>query len=141
MLSKIMDFGEATISRYESNPYKTKHMIICCVAITGLVYAHHDMGALSLGHRAIMELRGINVKESYNYNFDYPTYVIYPNEEDESKDLLSETENNILKRVCDKFKDFTGKQIADYMHQETAYTNTRDKEIITFSYAKEIREF
>lgn len=111
------------------------------VAITGLVYAHHDMGALPLGHSAIMELRGINVKESYNYNFDYPTYVIYPNEEDESKDLLSETENNILKRVCDKFKDFTGKQIADYMHQETAYTNTRDKEIITFSYAKEIREF
>ena len=44
MLSKIMDFGEATISRYESNPYKTNHMIICCVAITELVYAHHDMG-------------------------------------------------------------------------------------------------
>ncbi len=110
------------------------------IAISGLVYTHNNMGALPLGHSAILELRGINVQEKYNWDFDFPTYTIFP-KDNSSTSLLSEKELNVIRRVCDKFGNFTGKQIAEYMHQETAYTKTDDRDIITFSYAKEIREF
>lgn len=110
------------------------------VAISGLVYEHNNMGALPLGHSAILELSGINVQEDDLGYFNYPTYTILP-KNNSSTSLLSEDELNIISRVCDKFKNFTGKQIADYMHQETAYTKTNNRDIITFSYAKEIREF
>lgn len=108
-------------------------------AITGLVYQHEALGALPLGHNAIMELSGIDVHESYNFDFNYPTYTIYP--KINSNAFLSDTEIDILERVCKKFKNYTGKQIADYMHKETAYTNTLTDEIITFNYAREIKDF
>ncbi len=110
------------------------------VAITGLVYEHNNMGALPLGHSAILELSGINVHENYSLDFNYPTYTILP-KDNSSTSLLSKKELNIISRVCNKFKNFTGRQIADYMHHETAYINTNNRDIITFSYAKEIREF
>lgn len=110
------------------------------IAISGLVYEHHNMGALALGHSAILELSGIDVQESYSLDFSRPTYTISP-KENSSTSLLSEDELNIIIRVCNKFRKFNGKQISNYMHQETAYTNTTDHDIITFNYAKEIKDF
>lgn len=110
------------------------------VAISGLVYEHNYMGALPIGHNAIIELSGIDVQKSVSSNFNFLTYTISP-KENISTSLLSENELNIIKKVCNKFKDFNGKQIADYMHCETAYTHTNDHDIITFSYAKEIKDF
>ena len=111
------------------------------IAITGLIYEHKDMGALPLGHNAIMELSGIDVIERYSFDFNYPTYTICPKKENNSLSLISETEINILSRVCEKFKNYTGNQIASYMHKESAYINTMNDEIITFNYAKEIKDF
>lgn len=110
-------------------------------SITGLIYAHKDMGALPLGHNAIMELNGIDVRENYNNNFDYPTYTIYPKKTESELLLLSDYDKKILMKVYNKFKSYTGKQIADYMHHETAYTQTLDNEIITFGYADDVRDF
>ena len=78
--------------------YKEKN-----VSITGLVYEHKDMGALPLGHSALMELSGIDVRENYSNDFDYPTYTVYPKECDFS--LLSEKEKNIILKVCKKFRN------------------------------------
>lgn len=114
--------------------YKEKN-----VSITGLVYEHKDMGALPLGHSALMELSGIDVRENYSNDFDYPTYTVYPKECDFS--LLSEKEKNIILKVCKKFRNYSGKQIAKYMHEETAYIKTEDREIIPFSYANDVRDF
>ena len=43
--------------------------------------------------------------------------------------------------VVKKFEDYTAKDIVEYMHKETAYIKTKDKEIIPFSLAKEIQTF
>ena len=88
-----------------------------------------------------MELSGIDVIERYSFDFNYPTYTICPKKENNSLSLISETEINILSRVCEKFKNYTGNQIASYMHKESAYINTMNDEIITFNYAKEIKDF
>ena len=44
----------------------------------------------------------------------------------------------ILDRVINKFKDFNTKDIVEYMHDEIAYKETRDGEIIPFCFAKNI---
>ena len=54
---------------------------------------------------------------------------------------LSTEEYEIIDRVIEKFKSYTGKRLMDYMHEETAYTQTTMKDIISFSLAKEIRDF
>ena len=51
---------------------------------------------------------------------------------------LSEQEVGILNRVIDKFSGFTSQRIIDYMHQEDAYKNTEDGEVISYELAKRV---
>ncbi|MDD3184048.1 MAG: DUF4065 domain-containing protein [Anaerostipes sp.] len=55
--------------------------------------------------------------------------------------FLSKDEIKILNRVINKFKSFSSADIVEYMHAETAYTETKDGEVIPFSLASEIRDF
>lgn len=110
------------------------------IAITGLVYKHKPMGALPIGHNDIINLPGINVEENNTDTFEYTVYNILPNENADPS-ILSKEEIAVLDQVIDKFKSFNGAKIAEYMHQEYAYTHTVSNEIITFAYAKEIKEF
>ena len=57
------------------------------------------------------------------------------------KSKLTIEEKKILDMVIAKFKTYTAPQIIDYMHDEVAYKKTKDKEIIPFSLAKQIRDF
>ena len=56
-------------------------------------------------------------------------------------DILSEKEVEILDRVIKKFGTYTGKELMDYMHSETAYINTKQNEIIPYDLAKDVRPF
>lgn len=107
-------------------------------AMTGLVYCHEEMGALPIGHYKIGGLQLVMVEEEYDY--ENVKYRFLPNEKlDEVS--LSINERKILDMVIDKFKTYTAQQIIDYMHDEIAYKKTKDKEIIPFSLAKQIRDF
>lgn len=110
-------------------------------AITGLVYKHMPMGALPIGHSSLVELSGINFVEDYIDNYEKISYRFYPNENLNYSQVLSRTEIDILEKVYEKFRNYNGKRIADYMHEETAYKSTSEGDIITFAYASEIREF
>ena len=59
-----------------------------------------------------------------------------PNENYKPKVHLTEKEKEICNRVVNKFKNFTTKELVDYMHKEKAYTDTKPNEVIDFSYAK-----
>ena len=50
-------------------------------------------------------------------------------------------EKNILDVVINKFRDFKASEIVGYMHEERAYKETSNGEIIPFSIAKAIRNF
>ena len=110
------------------------------IAITGLVYQHYQMGALPMGHNKILELKRLNVQENIEPDFIHSSYTImYSDKIDMS--TLSEAEKNVLDRVYNKFRGYNGKMIANYMHDEKAYTCTNDREIIPFSLAAQIRNF
>lgn len=108
-------------------------------AITGLVYCHEKMGALPLGHYKIMGLENVIFEELESYQYD--TSFCFMENEKLNTNCLSTEEYEIIDRVIEKFKSYTGKRLMDYMHEETAYTQTTMKDIISFSLAKEIRDF
>ena len=107
-------------------------------AITGLVYQHCEMGALPIGHRAIMDLN--NVKVVSEDGFEYTKYHVLPNET-LNLSVISAEELDILDQVIKQFKDVIAQDIVDYMHKEEAYNLTNYGEIIPFSLAKTIRDF
>lgn len=106
-------------------------------SMTGLVYCHDEMGALPIGHYKIGGLQNVKMEEEFDGDSSKYRFLSNP-KLDESK--LSDEEKQILDKVIDKFKTWNATQIIDYMHEEIAYKNTKDKEIIPFSLAKQIRE-
>lgn len=108
-------------------------------AMTGMVYRHKPMGALPIGHYSLMNLEKLNVKEEMSYNYDTMLHV-YPTVNMDYS-VLNNGEKAILDKVIEKFKHYKAKEIVDYMHEERAYKETSDEEIIPFSLAKEIRAF
>ncbi len=108
-------------------------------AITGLIYRHNEMGALPIGHYSLMNLENLNVQEEVNLNYDSMLHV-YPSKNMDYS-VLSDKDKSILDAVIMKFKNFKTQEIVDYMHEEKAYRETKQGEIIPFSKAKEIRDF
>ena len=108
-------------------------------AMTGMVYRHNDMGALPVGHYSLMNLENLNVHEEESYNYDSMLHI-YPTEGMDYS-VLSAEDRKVLDTVIRKFKNYKAKDIVDYMHEETAYKDTKSGEIIPFSLAKEIRDF
>lgn len=108
-------------------------------SMTGLVYRHDRMGALPVGHYSLMNLENLNVSEEINQN-DNSMLHVYPCLNADYS-ILTNEERSVLDAVINKFKDFKAGEIVDYMHEETAYKETKDGEIIPFSLAKDIREF
>lgn len=108
-------------------------------AITGLVYAHENFGALPLGNEYIIKLPSIKYTieiiddEKYRYNICF-------NEKYEIKDI-DKREKEIIDKVIEKFKDYNAEQIVEYMHNEKAYKETLMSEVISFDYAKTLKEF
>ena len=137
------------ISKNYSNLYKVKLMkllwYIDCIyykennkSLTGLVYVHQKMGALPIAYDELLKLPSIIVNEEIIENSDYfICYHILPNENYRVK-KLSDKEKRICDLVINKFKNFSTKEIVDYMHKEKAYIDTKNNEIIDFSYAKYI---
>lgn len=95
-------------------------------------------GILPIGHYKLVDLENVNMKEEEDG--EYIKYLFLP---DKNIDFscISEEEKGVLDMVISKFKDFSTADIVNYMHEEKAYLETKDKEIISFDLAKEIRDF
>ena len=100
--------------------------------ITGLAYFHMDYGACPLGLDILLDSNDIQVKQI--------------EEEDSVKNIivsvncvykLSIEEQEIIRFVTDKFKDFSTAEIVNYMHQEKGYIETDIKKF--FLLLKKIR--
>ena len=108
-------------------------------SITGLVFTHMPYGALPIGHKEIIELSSLKSNLFIN-DKEYEEYRIEFNEEYKLKKLESK-EKEIIDKVIDKFKGISSHEISNYMHEEKAYKETNDNEIIPFTFAKDIRQF
>lgn len=145
-----MEVVVSYLAEYMSNLYKVKLMKSLWYsdalsykrtgkAMTGLVYRHDAMGALPIGHYSLMNLENLNIKEEMSYNYNSMLHV-YPSEKADYS-ILSGEEKDILDAVIEKFKNYKASEIVEYMHEERAYNETSNGDIIPFSLAKEIRNF
>lgn len=107
-------------------------------AMTGLIYLHLPMGAVPIGYKAMIALDNVNTEEG---GFDYPNSLRFLPNYNLKDDILDDEEKKIIDNVIDKFKDYSGKEISEYMHNEQAYKLTKANEIIPFSYSKDMRGF
>lgn len=107
-------------------------------SMTGLVYQHLPMGAVPVAYNDILYLSAIKVEEELFE--DYTGYRIYANKEINLSAFTLE-ELSVLNKVAGFFKDKTTREIVNYMHDEKAYRETVDHQVIPYSLAKEIREF
>ncbi len=107
-------------------------------SMTGLIYLHMQHGALPIGWREIGNLDSVN-KENVVV-IDYLATEYTPKDTDEiDESLFTEEELSILHNVCSKFKTITGTELSKIMHNEAAYLQTTDRQIIDFSIIKEIK--
>lgn len=143
-LSSVMSY----FAQYSKNLYKVKLMKLLWYAdvlffkrhgrsMTGLVYEHMTYGALPIGFNEIIELPAVKVVEEFIYE-DISYRILPAAKIDNSQFALEEL--RVLQTVAEKFKDFKTKQIVEYMHQEKAYLETDDRQIIPYSLAKELKE-
>lgn len=105
--------------------------------ITGIVYSHMPYGALPYSFNQILELKEIE-KNTEIVDDCEKTHIISVNIED---GILSEEERNVVDEICDRFKDFSSKEISEYMHQEIAYQETKDNMPISYQFAFQLRDF
>lgn len=147
-----IDKVEAVINYFASNVpylYKVKMMKLIWYSdvlsynntgktITGLVYRHEKMGALPIGNNRIMTLENVLIEEEYFEVYDNVSYSFVKNDNIDMS-VLSDEEIEILKKVSEKFKDYSGMDIMQYMHNEKAYTDTESDNIIPFSLTKDIK--
>lgn len=103
-------------------------------SMSGLVYQHMPMGALPVGHYELMNL--VPHEEIYN-DYETTSYRILPKEQFEESFFTSE-ELDVLYRVLQKFKSYTGTELADYMHNEIAYIQTADYAYIPYSLSAKV---
>lgn len=110
------------------------------VSMSGLKYVHlpygpvpdnFDMlfGKMSADHIAHIEVV---------YDNGYEKHQVIP-ECDMQIGVLTEEELDVLERIYEKFKDFGSADISNYSHKEKGYSTTKQGEIISYSYAKDIQ--
>lgn len=103
--------------------------------ITGLIYQALPMGAVPIGHEAIIELSGIRYEEIEIG--DGTGYKFLPTENREYSSLEKE-DFEILNTVIQHFGKKSKGEIIAAMHDEEAYKKTAIREIISFDYAKNL---
>jgi putative zinc finger/helix-turn-helix YgiT family protein len=134
-------------SRNVNNLYKVKLMKLLWYAdslsyknrgyaITGLVYRKLPMGAVPIGHDVIIELKGITYEEMEIG--DGIAYKFCPSDNSEYP-YLNDNDKLILDNVIDKFGNMSKDEIVSCIHNETAYVETKPKEIISFKYSMSLK--
>ncbi|MFX3625114.1 MAG: type II TA system antitoxin MqsA family protein [Ectobacillus sp.] len=108
--------------------------------MSGLVYRHLPLGAVPKAHEEILRYSQSSIEIVEEYIEDNVAYKILPKANvDLSK--FSAEEISVLQTVLEKFDNMGSRQISNYMHEEIAYQETDEDEIIPYSLAREIHDF
>lgn len=110
------------------------------ISMSGLKYVHFPydpvpenfdilFGKMSADHIVHIEVV---------YDNEYEKHQVVP-ECDIKEGVLSSGEIDVLERIYEKFKDFGSVEISNYSHKEKGYNSTKQGEIISYAYAKNIQ--
>lgn len=109
-------------------------------SMSGLKYAHLPYGPVPenfdilFGKMSADHIAHIEVV----YDNGYERHQVIP-ECDIPEDIFSAEELEVLERILAKFKDFGSVDISNYSHKEKGYRSTKQGEIISYLYAKDIQ--
>jgi len=115
------------------------HYRTTTVSLTGAAYRKIPFGPAPTAYDALlsrMEFEGVLVSEEVEYPGGY-TGTDYRAGPDTATVVVEFTarELAVLERVAGAFQGFSAKRISDHSHQESAYRNTPDKEMISYQEA------
>ncbi len=108
-------------------------------SISGLRYVHLPYGPVpdyfDFLLAAMAEDHIVHIE--VNYDNGYEKHQVVP-ERDVVQGVLSKEELAVMNRVYEKFINCGSVDISNYSHHEKGYINTKQGEIISYSYAKDI---
>lgn len=111
-------------------------------SISGLSYVHLPYGPVPQNHEILLGMLEhdniAHVNIVYNGSYEYHQIV---SDVDDNIESLTDAEKDVLNRVYEKFKNYGSKEISDYSHQEKGYKETENFELISYKYAKDLKEF
>lgn len=141
----------AFFAQYSSRLYKVKLMKLLWYAdalfckkhgrgMSGLVYIHLPFGAVPKAHEEILKYSQSSIEIVEEYMDENIAYKILPRKDiDLSKFSIEEI--SVLQAIIEKFDHMGSRKISDYMHNEIAYQETNNEEIIPYSLARQIYNF
>ncbi|MBQ8800255.1 MAG: DUF4065 domain-containing protein [Lachnospiraceae bacterium] len=110
------------------------------ISISGAKYAHLPYGPVPenfdilLGTMAADHIAHIEIL----YDNGYEKHHVIP-DCDIPEGILSEEECAVLERIYEKFAEFGSVDISNYSHRERGYNSTKQGDIISYAYAKDIQ--
>jgi len=160
--NKILDLGKVEqmlrfFSQFGRNLFKVKLMKLFWysdvyhykeygLSISGLVYEHLPYGAVPVGYNELLDAfnNSISIKEEYLGCKDNGEEMIanrIVNLKKIDKTKLEPSEISALEIVNKRFKNLGSTAISKIMHEEEAYKNTSDGDLISFKWAKKLKDF
>ena len=110
------------------------------ISMSGVKYAHLPYGPVPENFDILLGkmTRDNIVHIEISYDNGYEKHMVVP-ETEVPKNVLTDDEINVLERVFTRFKNFGSLEISNYSHKEKGYMSTKQGEIISYSYAKDIK--
>ncbi len=133
-LMKLLWYGDA----YHYKEYGT--------SISGMVYEHLPYGAVPIGSDEILGASGnsiVVIEERLWCKGDGEEVIGYKinNLEKMNKAKLETSEISAIETVNKNFQNLGSAAISRIMHTEEAYKKTKDSDLISFKWAKELKDF
>lgn len=110
------------------------------ISMSGAQYVHLPYGPVLQNYDILFGIMEAEKMMHIEVEFDngYEKHQVIPdcNLEDGA---LTESEMAVLKRVFNKFASFGSVEISNYSHREKGYCETKNGEVISYAYAKDIQ--
>lgn len=103
-------------------------------SMMGLAYSAEKLGAVPIGHGVLKDFHDVNCEEIETG--DMTKYKFSGNSLHTSQ--LTKEETQILDEIIRKFGAMQTLDLVEYMHQERAYQETTEHNIISYHYAKDL---
>lgn len=109
------------------------------ISISGVRYRHLPYGPVPEKFDSLLDAMEADHIAHLDISYDngYEKHQVVP-EQEVPKGALSEEEMKVMERVYEKFANFGSVEISNYSHKEAGYNATKQGDIISYSYAKEI---
>ena len=109
------------------------------ISISGLKYVYLPFGPVPENYDVLFGIMSADHIAHIEVTYDngYEKHQIVPDCVFDSN-ILSDEEIRVLDRINDKFKSFGSKEISVYSHKENGYHSTKQGEVISYSFAKDI---